>query len=145
MNNNNNSNSNKIFGTSNDVFCAEPYWYRGFYSPYYNDLHRKFRLKVRNFVEKNIIPYVEEWDENGTYPKELHEKAYNAGILSIIYPIEYGGGLKLDDNQYIKVDPFFDLILIDELSRCGAGGILWAVFLNLVYHYHLYYNMVQNI
>ena len=43
-------------------------------------------LKVREFVDKELIPYVHEWDEAGDYPKELHEKAYNAGILAAMFP-----------------------------------------------------------
>jgi len=82
----------------------------------------KFRQKVRTFVEKEIMPFCHEWDENGTYPHELHEKAYNAGILAAIWPPEYGG------TPPENFDAFHDLILVDELSRCGAGGILWAVF-----------------
>jgi len=37
-------------------------------------------------VEKEIRPFVSEWDEKGDYPKELHDKAYKAGLLAAIYP-----------------------------------------------------------
>lgn len=39
-----------------------------------------FRNLVRTFVDKEIMPFVHEWDEAGTYPPELHEKAYKAGM-----------------------------------------------------------------
>jgi len=68
------------------------------------------------------MPYCHEWDESGTYPPELHEKAYKAGIYGAMWPKEYGG------TPPEGCDAFHDLILIDELSRCAAGGILWAVF-----------------
>ena len=32
------------------------------------------------------MPFVHEWDEAGDYPKELHEKAYKAGILAAMFP-----------------------------------------------------------
>ena len=36
---------------------AEPYWYQGFRSNYYNESHIAFRKKVRDFVETEILPY----------------------------------------------------------------------------------------
>ena len=58
----------------------------------------------------------------GTFPPELHEKAYRAGIYGAIWPEEFGGTPPKD------FDAFHDLILVDELSRCAAGGVLWSCF-----------------
>lgn len=44
------------------------------------------------------------------------------GDANITSNAEYGGTPPED------FDAFHDLIVIDELARCGAGGILWAVF-----------------
>jgi acyl-CoA dehydrogenase len=52
----------------------------------------------------------------------LHQKAYEAGVYAAMWPAEYGGTPPKD------CDAFHDLILIDELSRTGSGGILWACF-----------------
>lgn len=102
---------------------GDPYWYQGVQkSPYYNESHIAFRKKIREFVDKEIRPYVHEWDEAGTYPPELHEKAYAAGIYGSMWPKEFGG------TPPEKCDAFHDLILVDELSRCASGGLLWAVF-----------------
>eukprot|EP01006_Ploeotia_vitrea_P044152 TRINITY_DN66815_c6_g2_i1.p1 TRINITY_DN66815_c6_g2~~TRINITY_DN66815_c6_g2_i1.p1 ORF type:complete len:509 (-),score=292.31 TRINITY_DN66815_c6_g2_i1:1380-2906(-) len=101
---------------------GDPYWYRGLPSPYYKQTHFDFRDKVRAFVETEIKPYVSEWHEQGTYPPELHEKAYKAGIYAAVWPQEYGG------TPPPECDAFHDLILIDELARCGSGGVLWACF-----------------
>lgn len=111
----------KVFGDG--IAFADPLWYDSAYkSPYYNDSHREFRARVRAFVDKEVLPYIHEWDEAGTYPPELHEKAYAAGIYAAMWPAEYGG------TPPKHVDGFHDLILIDELSRCAGGGILWACF-----------------
>lgn len=102
---------------------SEPYWYLpSFKSPYYNASHHDFRKKVRKFVDAELTPFVHGWDEAGTYPPELHQKAYDAGLYAAIWPKEYGGTPPPD------FDVFHDLILVDELSRCAAGGILWACF-----------------
>eukprot|EP01113_Clastostelium_recurvatum_P047952 TRINITY_DN8630_c0_g1_i3.p1 TRINITY_DN8630_c0_g1~~TRINITY_DN8630_c0_g1_i3.p1 ORF type:complete len:443 (+),score=72.91 TRINITY_DN8630_c0_g1_i3:66-1331(+) len=103
---------------------GDPTWYQGLSSPYYKQTHVDFRAKVRDFVEKELMPHVHTWDEEGTYPHDLHKKAYDAGILAAIWPAEYGGTPPPD------FDAFHDFILHDELARCGGGGILWAVFLS---------------
>jgi len=101
---------------------GDPYWYRGYESPYYNDSHREFRAKLRAFVDSELIPHVHDWDEAGEYPRDLNERAYRAGIYGAMWPAEYGGTPPRD------CDAFHDLIFIDELARCGSGGILWSVF-----------------
>jgi hypothetical protein len=58
------------------------YWYQGFKSPYYKKTHEDFRKKVRDFVEKEIKPYLSEWEQKEEYPRELHTKAYKAGLLA---------------------------------------------------------------
>ena len=107
---------------------SDPYWYReGLKSPFYGPTHIAFRAKVRKFTEEKITPFIAEWEEAGTYPIELHEEAYKAGLLAAMWPREYGG-TPPDPSLPQGFDAFHDLILIDELCRCGAGGVLWAVF-----------------
>jgi alkylation response protein AidB-like acyl-CoA dehydrogenase len=102
-------------------FC-EPYWYQGYHSPHYGANHKKFRALVRKFVEEELRPNVDKWIETG-YPVELHRRAYELGISGIIYPKEYGG-TKPDD-----FDAFYELILVDEISRVG-GGVLGQLGIN---------------
>lgn len=104
---------------------AEPYWYQGFKSPYYKETHHRFRERVRAFVEKEIAPFIDQWEEAGDYPPELRQKAYAAGVYATIYPPEYGG---TPPDESGKFDIFHDLVLTDELSRCGSGGVLFACF-----------------
>lgn len=59
-------------------------------SPYYKETHFRFRDKIRAFIQREVAPFVHEWDEQGTYPRELHEKAYKAGVLGAMWPKEYG-------------------------------------------------------
>ena len=53
-----------------------------------------------------------------SYPKELHEKAFAAGLGGLIYPPELGGTRPAD------FDPFYELIMIDEMSRMGGGAVM---------------------
>ncbi|PKY39198.1 putative acyl-CoA dehydrogenase [Rhizophagus irregularis] len=110
---------------------GDPYWYQDFYSPYYNDSHRRVRAEVRKFVEAEIMPYAYEWDEAKKTPQELFIKAGKAGILPGVcgapWPTNYTdirpiGGVKPED-----FDHFHEFIISDELARCGSGGVLWGL------------------
>jgi alkylation response protein AidB-like acyl-CoA dehydrogenase len=78
-----------VFGSSTPF--AEPDWYQGAATPYYNESHVEYRAKVRAFVDKEVAPFVHEWDESGTYPRELHRKAYEAGVYGSSFPHALGG------------------------------------------------------
>ncbi|KAI7858091.1 acyl-CoA dehydrogenase/oxidase [Circinella umbellata] len=109
---------------------GDPMWYQDWYSPFYNDSHRAVRKVVREFVEKEIMPYTYEWDENKKLPKELFEKAAKAGILTACchhapaeyIPYGYPAGVKPED-----WDAFHNVVVADELSRCGSGGVTWGL------------------
>lgn len=119
------TNSDGKFGS--DIPFAEPAWYRGFASPYYNDSHRAWRAKVRAFVEKEISPYAPTWDEEKDYPRDLHVKAYEAGIFGCYWPKQYGG----TPPEGGVCDLFHEFIFWDELLRCGCGGVIAACFLTI--------------
>lgn len=110
--------STNLFG--DQIPYGDPYWYQGFKSPYYNESHYKFRAKVRDFVEKELMPYIHEWDEKGEFPNELHEKSYKAGIYGAIWPKEYGG------TPPENCDAFHHFILTDEMARCASNGLMWS-------------------
>ncbi|MFO0619595.1 MAG: acyl-CoA dehydrogenase family protein [Polyangiaceae bacterium] len=51
----------------------------------------QFRKTVRAFAEKEIAPYVEEWEESGCFPNSVFKKAGELGILGAHFPEEHGG------------------------------------------------------
>lgn len=55
---------------------AEPAWYNTLSSPYYNDSHRRLRNAIREYVDEHIIPYEEEWEEQGEVPQEVSKASY---------------------------------------------------------------------
>jgi acyl-CoA dehydrogenase len=83
-------------------------------SPYYSESHAAFRDTLRRFVEREIAPFVDEWDEAEGFPRELYRKAADVGLLGLGFPEEYGG---------IPGDEFFGIIAAQELARAGSGGI----------------------
>jgi acyl-CoA dehydrogenase len=82
---------------------------------FYNEEHDAFRTQVRKFVEREISPHIEAWEEAGAFPRELYAKAGELGLLGLGFPEEHGG---------TEADGFIKLILTEELSRTGSGGII---------------------
>ena len=82
---------------------------------YYTDEHESWRSTIRRFVDEEIAPHADDWDEAGTFPLELYAKAARIGLLGMGYPQEYGG-LPLPD-------PFYSLITHQELARHSLNGL----------------------
>ena len=76
--------------------------------------HEQFRASLREFVAREITPFVNEWDEAETFPRSLYARAAELGIPGLGYPEEYGG---------TPVDIFYQLIVAEEYARCGCGGV----------------------
>ena len=62
----------KPFGDPNP--WAEPAWYNALDSPYYRESHRKLRAYIREYMESNVIPYADEWEESGHVPLEVSNR-----------------------------------------------------------------------
>ncbi len=75
--------------------------------------HELFRDQVRRFVEEEVLPYHEDWDEQGMVSREVWEKAGAAGILCPTVPEEYDG---------VGGDYLFSVVVMEEMARVGASG-----------------------
>ncbi|PHR56452.1 MAG: acyl-CoA dehydrogenase [Robiginitomaculum sp.] len=88
-------------------------------SPFETEERAAFRESFRKFVAKEITPYAQEWDEDGTFPWHIHEKAGALGLYGFGVDEKYGG-LGFDD-------AFMRLICAEELAQCGVNGIAAAL------------------
>jgi alkylation response protein AidB-like acyl-CoA dehydrogenase len=77
--------------------------------------HDAFRATCRAFCDKEIVPHHPEWESAGIVPRELWEKAGSVGLLGFMMPAEHGGGGVADYR--------FNVVLDEELARCGASGV----------------------
>jgi acyl-CoA dehydrogenase len=85
-------------------------------SPYYDESHEAVAQSVRRFVDREVAPNIDAWEDARQLPRELHRKAAAAGILGLGYPEEYGGHSE-------GFDIFHSLVQSEELARPGAGGL----------------------
>lgn len=79
---------------------------------------------AREFAEKNIRPYIMDWDESQTFPVELFRKLGEMGFMGIVVPEEYGGsGLSYYEyvailDEISQVDPSIGLSVAAHNSLC---------------------------
>lgn len=85
-------------------------------SPYYNETHEAVAQSVRRFIEREVMPNIDAWEDARELPRELHRKAAEAGILGLGYPEEFGGHSE-------GFDIFHSMTQSEELARPGAGGL----------------------
>jgi acyl-CoA dehydrogenase len=79
----------------------------------FNEDHELFRSQFRKFLERELIPYSEQWEKDGIVPRELWLKAGENGFLCPWLPEEYGGS---------GVDFIYSLVMIEELAWIGDTG-----------------------
>lgn len=79
--------------------------------------HEDFRLLVRNFLAREVVPVHEEWRRAGLVPRELFTSLGKLGIIGTALPGEYGGGGQ-DDYRY-------NVVIQEECARACVtlGGL----------------------
>ena len=88
-------------------------------NPFDTEERKTFREMVSKFLEAEIWPYVDEWDEAGEYPHEINEKVCELGVFGFGIDEKYGG-LGFDD-QFMRKD------VSVEMGRTSAGGLFASV------------------
>ncbi|MFI6960916.1 acyl-CoA dehydrogenase family protein [Streptomyces sp. NPDC050255] len=91
--------------------------------------HHDFRSLVRDFVEREIVPYHPDWERAGLVDREVWRSAGKVGLLGIDVPEEYGGGGEPDFR--------YQVVLSEEIMRVGATGIGFALHNDVVAPYFL--------
>ncbi|MDM0071422.1 acyl-CoA dehydrogenase family protein [Variovorax sp. J31P207] len=85
----------------------------------FNSEHEEMRRSVRRFVQQELDPFADAWEEAGAAPlHEVFAKAGQLGLLGINKPPEYGG---------LGLDFSWVIVVAEELGRAHAGGIPFAI------------------
>ncbi len=78
-----------------------------------------FRASVRLFVQREIAPHLNAWEEAGSFPRDLYKKASALGLLQLGYPEALGGTLCSWE---------WRLIATQEIANAGSGGLMASLF-----------------
>lgn len=83
----------------------------------FDQTHEDFRLLVRDFLAREVLPFYEDWRRAGLVPRDLFTALGKPGIIGTAIPEEYGGGGQ-DDYR-------FNVVLQEECARAGVtlGGL----------------------
>jgi len=84
----------------------------------FNEQHEMFRATVRAFVEKEVMPHVEEWEQAGRLPRGIWSRMGELGLLGVEYDEKYGGA---------GADLLTSAILHEECARSRSGSFAMAV------------------
>jgi citronellyl-CoA dehydrogenase len=81
--------------------------------------HEAFRLSVRATIEREIAPFVEQWENARSFPAhDLFPRLGKAGLLGIEYDPAYGGQ---------GADHSYSVIFGEELGRINCNGVPMAI------------------
>ncbi len=82
-------------------------------TPPFTEEHEQLRASVRGFLERELTPHAQEWEQAEWFPNEVFGKLAAQGLLGLKYPEVYGGQ---------GGDHLHDAVLVEELARIGSGG-----------------------
>jgi alkylation response protein AidB-like acyl-CoA dehydrogenase len=96
----------------------------------FNTDHEAFRDSFRRFVEKEITPFHDSWEEQGYVDREVWRAAGENGFLGMTMPEEYGGA---------GADKLYSVAQMEEIARAGVSGIGFGLHSEIVAPYILHY------
>lgn len=90
--------------------------------PIFTEEHDMLRRSVRSFIEKEIAPHADEWEEKGEFPhREVFRRFGELGFLGVDAPEEYGGA----DAGFVAT-----MVFAEEMVRCNSGGVAASIGLH---------------
>jgi acyl-CoA dehydrogenase len=81
--------------------------------PPFSDEHEQLRQSVRGFLERELTPHAQQWEEEKWFPNDVFPKMAAQGLLGLKYPAELGG----QGGDYLH-----EAVLCEEMARIGSGG-----------------------
>ena len=96
--------------------------------------HESFRDSFRRFMEREIAPHHEAWEEQGYVDRELWRKAGQNGFLCMTMPDAFGGA---------GGDKLYSVVQMEELARGGFSGVGFGLHSEIVAPYILHYGTLE--
>ncbi|OAB81780.1 acyl-CoA dehydrogenase family protein [Cochleicola gelatinilyticus] len=87
---------------------------------YFTEEHNFFRKSLQDFLQKEVVPHIDEWEKTGTIDRSVWEKFGEMGYFGLATPEAYGG---------LDLDLFYTVIFLEELQKVNSGGFaaaMWA-------------------
>ncbi len=88
---------------------------------YFDEQHQQFRDNLRRFIDQEVVPHADAWEEAGMVPRAVLRQMGELGYLGICYPEKYGGA---------DLDTIYSMIFNEELGRSTFGGFTGTVMVH---------------
>jgi alkylation response protein AidB-like acyl-CoA dehydrogenase len=82
-------------------------------TPPFNDEHEELRTSIRGFIDRELAPHSQRWEDEEWFPDEVFAKLAAQGLLGLKYPTELGG----QGGDYLH-----EAVMCEEMARIGSGG-----------------------
>ena len=88
-------------------------------SMYFTEEHEAFRSSFKDFLQKEVVPFIDKWEKTGTIEKFIWKKFGEMGYFGLCTPEEFGG---------LDLDLFYTVIFLEELQKINSGGFAAAIW-----------------
>ena len=88
-------------------------------SMYFTEEHEAFRASFKDFLQKEVVPFIDKWEKTGTIEKFIWKKFGEMGYFGLCTPEDYGG---------LDLDLFYTVIFLEELQKINSGGFAAAIW-----------------
>ena len=85
---------------------------------YFNEDHEIFRQSLRDFLAREVLPYIDEWEERRELPRSIYRKFGEMGYFGLEMPEKYGG---------TDADIWFSVIFHEEMAKVNSGGFAASI------------------
>jgi alkylation response protein AidB-like acyl-CoA dehydrogenase len=93
----------------------------------FDDEHEAFRESVGAFLDKEVVPFHDQWEQDGIVDRDVWAKAGAQGLLGLQLDEEYGGGGTPDFR--------FNAVIGEEMTRRGVYGAAFTLFNDMIVPY----------
>lgn len=84
----------------------------------FKEEHHMFRQTVKDFLKKEVVPHLDQWEKDGECPREIYQKFGEMGLFGLAFKEEYGGS---------DADIWYMVALHEELAKINSGGFAAAM------------------
>ncbi|WP_419212273.1 acyl-CoA dehydrogenase family protein [Maribacter sp. X9] len=88
-------------------------------SMYFTEEHHLFRQSLKDFLQKEVVPHIDKWEEEGTIERFIWKKFGEMGYFGLATPAKDGG---------LGLDLFYTVIFLEELQKVNSGGFAAAIW-----------------
>ncbi len=81
--------------------------------PPFAEEHEELRESIRGFIDRELAPHSQTWEDEQWFPDEVFGKLAAQGLLGLKYPTELGG----QGGDYLH-----EAVMCEEMARIGSGG-----------------------